>query len=201
MTQDSSAETPLADAIRRFQQGRDRDAAFRVVYEAYFQPLVRFFRRKGIRGENAFDLTQETLLRVYKALEEYEDRQRFAAWIYRIATTTYLKHRRRFATAKRSGIEISRDAMENPEPVTAQPEAQLDSLITRERRQALREAVAELPEQMRDCLTLRLYHQLPYRDIAAIKKLSVETVKAHLFRARKRLHEVLEPGSDDLQDR
>lgn len=193
----SPAEDPLSVAIRRFQQGTDREASFRVVYEAYFPPLTRFFRRKGVGTEDAFDLTQETLIRIYKGLDEYEDRQRFAAWVFRIATTTYLKHRRRFATAKRSAIEVSRDAMENPEPMTAAPERQLDSLIARERRQALRKEIDEMPEQMRDCLILRLYHELAYREIAAIKKISVETVKAHLFRARKRLRENLEPGSED----
>ena len=189
------AENPLTAAIRRFQAGTDREASFRLVYETYFQPLVRFFRRRGVETEDAFDLTQETLIRIYKGLDAYEDRQRFAGWVFRIATTTYLKHRRRFATAKRSAIEISRDAMEHPEPLTAQPHRQLDSLITREQRQALRREVAELPEQMRDCLVLRLYHGLAYREIAEIKKVSVETVKAHLFRARKRLRETL--GSED----
>lgn len=191
----SPEEAPLAAAIRRFQEGTDREASFRLVYETYFQPLVRFFRRKGVDTEDAFDLTQETLLRIYKGLDEYEDRQRFAAWVFRIATTTFLKHRRRFATAKRSAIEISRDAMEHPEPLSAQPDRQLDTLIDGERRQALRREVAELPDQMRDCLVLRLYHGLAYREIAKIKQVSVETVKAHLFRARKRLRETL--GSED----
>jgi RNA polymerase sigma-70 factor (ECF subfamily) len=44
---------------------------------------------------------------------------------------------------------------------------------------------------MRQCLTLRLYHQLAYQEIAVVMKLSIETVKAHLFRARKKLQERL----------
>jgi RNA polymerase sigma factor (sigma-70 family) len=65
----------------------------------------------------------------------------------------------------------------------------------------LRAAVAELPEQMRDCLTLRLYHQLSYNEIAVIKKISVETVKAHLFRAKKKLQEKLADFAlSDLED-
>jgi RNA polymerase sigma-70 factor (ECF subfamily) len=61
--------------------------------------------------------------------------------------------------------------------------------------------VAELPEQMRDCLTLRLYHQLSYQEIATLKRISVETVKAHLFRARKKLQERLADFTlDDPED-
>jgi RNA polymerase sigma-70 factor (ECF subfamily) len=81
--------------------------------------------------------------------------------------------------------------MEHPEATLAVPGRQLDDLLDEEQRRALRAAVAELPEQMRDCLTLRLYHQRSYNEIAVIKKISVETVKAHLFRAREKLREKL----------
>lgn len=185
----------VARAVRRFQAGDDPEAAFRVIYETFFPPLVRFFLRKRVESEDAFDLTQETLIGIYKGLKGYEDRQRFAAWVYRVATTTFLKHLRRAGTAKRAAIEVSRDAMENPEPTAVTPADQLDGLVADERRRALRTAVASLPDQMRDCLVLRLYHQLAYREIAVIKKLSVETVKAHLFRARKKLEEELGAGA------
>ena len=196
----AAPEGAVAAAVRRFQAGEDRESSFRLIYDTYFPPLVRFFTRKGASNEDAVDLTQETLIGIYKGLEEYEDQQRFAAWVFRIATTTFLKHLRRGATAKRSAVEISRDAMDNPDTVTAAPGRQLDRLISQERREALREGIAELPEQMRDCLVLRLHHQLPYREIAVIKKLSVETVKAHLFRARKKLRERLGPdGGEALE--
>jgi RNA polymerase sigma-70 factor (ECF subfamily) len=81
--------------------------------------------------------------------------------------------------------------MEDPEATLAIPETQLENLLAAEKRQALAAAVAALPEQMRDCLTLRLHHQLAYKEIAVIKKLSIETVKAHLFRARKKLEDEL----------
>lgn len=184
-------EGPVGDAVRRFQQGIDRDGAFRFLYETYFPAVQRFFARKGLAAEDCLDLTQETFLGIYKGLDAYEHRQRFAAWLYRVATTTYLKRRRQETTGKRSAVEVSRDAMENPEPTLATPSRQLKGLLDQERRKTLATAVRELPEQMRDCLTLRLYHQLAYREIAVIKKLSIQTVKAHLFRARKKLKEEL----------
>lgn len=189
-----AAEDRIARAIRRFQRGDDREGAFRLLYETYFHPVRRFFARKGLLPDECLDLTQDTFLGIYRGLKGYEDRQRFAAWLYRVATTTHLKWLRRAATAKRSAVEVSRDAMEQPESTMAVPEAQLDGMLDRERRRALRTAVAELPEQMRDCLTLRLYHQLAYQEIATVKKISVETVKAHLFRARKKLQETLADG-------
>lgn len=191
---DDRGEERIRRAVESFQLGRDREAAFRVLYETYFPALLRFFARKGFDPDERLDLTQETFLRVYKGLNGYEHRRRFAGWLYTVAKTTHLKRRRRAAAAKRSAIEVSRDAMPHPDPTLAVPERQLDGMLDDERRRALRAAVDELPEQMRDCLMLRLYHQLTYREIATVKKLSTETVKAHLFRARKKLEERL--GSD-----
>lgn len=187
------APTRIAQAVRRFQEGSgaERERAFQLLYETYFRAIQRYFARRGLSADDGLDLTQETFLGIYKGLETYEHRQRFEAWLYRVAQTTYLKWRRRAATAKRSGVEISRDAMDNPETIASSPGRQLGRILDKERLKALRAAVEDLPEQMRDCLTLRLYHDLAYREIAVVKKISIETVKAHLFRARKRLQERL----------
>ena len=178
-------------AIRRFQEGIDRQGSFRFLYETYFRAIERFFARKGLAPEDCLDLTQETFLGIYKGLAAYEHRQQFSAWLYRVATTTLLKRHRAAVATKRAMVEVSRDGMENPESTLAVPGPQLDGLLEQERWQALRVAVGELPEQMRDCLTMRLYHQLSYQEIAIVKKISIETVKAHLFRARKKLKEEL----------
>jgi RNA polymerase sigma-70 factor (ECF subfamily) len=181
----------VEQAVHRFQADDDRPGAFRFLYETYFRAIERYFARKGLPPEDCLDLTQETFLGIYKGLDGYEHRERFAGWLYRVATTTYLKRRRTAAAAKRAVVEVSRDGMEQPEATLAVPGRQLDGLLDEERWRALRAAVAELPEQMRDCLTLRLYHQLSYSEIATVKKISIETVKAHLFRARKKLQEQL----------
>jgi RNA polymerase sigma-70 factor, ECF subfamily len=191
----------VEQAVLRFQQGQDRPGAFRVLYETYFHAIERFFARKGLSPDDCLDLTQETFLGIYRGLDAYENRRRFAAWLYRAATTTYLKRLRSAGTAKRAAVEVSRDGMENPEANLAVPGRQLSGLLDEERSRALRSAVAELPEQMRDCLTLRLHQQLSYNEIAVLKKISVETVKAHLFRARKKLQEKLAGFSlGDLED-
>lgn len=191
----------VEQAVRRFQAGENRQEAFRFLYETYFRAIERFFSRKGLPPEDCLDLTQETFLGIYKGLDGYESRQRFTGWLYRVATTTYLKRLRTAATAKRAVVEVSRDGMEHPEATLAVPGPQLDGLLDEERWRALRAAVAELPEQMRDCLTLRLYHQLSYAEIATVKKISIETVKAHLFRARQKLRQTLADFAlEDLEE-
>jgi RNA polymerase sigma-70 factor, ECF subfamily len=200
-TAGSTGSDLVEQAVRRFQEGKDREGAFRFLYETYYPTIVGFFRRKGLPPEDCLDLTQETFLGIYKGLDGYEHRERFVAWLYRIVRNTYLKRWRKGSAAKRAVVEVSRDGMENPDPTLAVPGRQLDDLLDEERRRALRSAVAELPEQMRECVTLRYYQQLSYNEIATVKKISVETVKAHLFRARKKLAEELSDFDlGDLED-
>lgn len=189
--QETAAARRVTEAIRDFQSGRDREASFRLLFTRYHPPLKAFFRRKGCSPEECLDLTQETLFGIYRALEGYRHEHRFEAWLYRVATTTFLKKLRSSAAAKRSALEVPQEEVVRPRGGLVTGAGQLDGLIDDERRQALAAAVRELPEQMRRCLALRLYQELSYREIAIAMRLSVETVKAHLARARRRLRDHL----------
>lgn len=188
----------LDRAVRQLVAGVDRETHFRTVYEGYSSALRAFFARKGCSPEECLDLTQETFLGIYRGLRGYDHQGRFEGWIYRIATTTYLKRLRSRSTAKRWGRDVSLDELEQSERAPTLPGRQLDALLLDERRRTIEEAVSELPPQMRKCLTLRLYHELTYQEIAVVLKLKIDTVKAHLFQARRKLREKL--GSDALGD-
>jgi RNA polymerase sigma-70 factor (ECF subfamily) len=189
-----SANPEVRAAVGAFQAGEDREAAFRSLFDAFYRPLLRFFARKGFGPEDCRDLTQETLLGIYHGLDGYRRDARFESWLYRIATTTYLKRRRAEHAAMRSGEEVSTD--DDAKPLTlGKPAAQLDTVLERERADQLAAAIAELPEQMRKVLLMRLHRQLSYKEIATVLRVSTETVKAHLFQARKRLKERLGEGA------
>lgn len=178
-------------AIAAFQSGVDRDAAFRLLFDAYYRPLQRFFARKGLAPEVCLDLTQETFLGIYQGLGSYRPEARFEAWLYRIATTTHLKWLRARSAEKRTGEELP--AEETGEvAVGLQVEGrQLAEILSDEQQRALRQAVGGLPAQMRRCLSLRLFHEMSYQEIAAVLKISIETVKAHLFQGRQKLRQEL----------
>ena len=195
----------IALAIRSFQAGEGREAAFRLLYETYFPALRRYFLRRGLAADDALDLTQETFFGIYRGLEGYEERQRFAAWLYRVAETRYLKWVRSGAAAKRAAVTVASEEVGELTAPAAAEQGQLSGVLLEERRRAVSEAVSELPEQMRQCLALRLGQELSYREIAVVKRISVETVKAHLARAKRKLTEKLrdfdwgrlEDGEDD----
>ena len=165
----------------------DPEDGFRLLFEAYYRPLLAFFGRKGMAPADAADLTQETFLGIYKGLKDLRRESRFEPWLYRIATTVYLKRLRSGSAAKRAGIERPHNETTMSHPATQEQPRQYGDVLVDERRRALRGAIRELPDQMRRCLTLRIYHEYSYREIAALLRIRTDTVKAHLFQARARL--------------
>ena len=187
-------------ALALIRSGSDPERGFRLLFECYHRPLLRFFARKGMAPADAADLTQETFLGIYRGLKGLQRESRFEPWLYRIATTAHLKRLRSGSTAKRRGIEIPHDEMLMTHPATTRPAGQLDELLAGERRQELRRAIRELPDQMRRCMTLRIYQDRSYREIAALLRIRIDTVKAHLFQARSRLRDRVSARSLELLD-
>ncbi len=180
-------------AIADFQRGVDRERNFRFLFDIFYDPTRYFLARRVSSHEDCLDLTQETFLRVYKGLEGYRGEAQFGTWVFRIAFNTYLKWLRRARTDDKGpeavkGAEELEGAWEDDQMVAvSSEESPLDSALQSERRMVLRRAIEELPEQMRRCTELRIYHDLSYREIAVVLRRSIETVKVHLFQARKKL--------------
>lgn len=195
---DPAAASAALPWVEDLLAGRRPERAFRELFEMYNRPVWRFFARRGFPPEDCHDLTQETFVRVYSGISSFRGEARFETWLFSIATNTYRKALRYDGAEKRAGhevpleepeggvrseVEVSREGASAP----GEGAAPLESILEEERRLALRQAVTGLPDQMRRCVVLRIYQDMPYREIADALQVSIETVKAHLFQARKRL--------------
>ena len=178
--------------------------AFRALFERHYQGVHRYFEKRAFSADEALDLTQEVFLRAYRGWASFRGEASTATWIYSIAANTFYKEVRRRAADKRSAHEVSLstpvgDSLEQLAEAI-EDEANLDPLdeaMRRERLQKLAREVASLPEQMRTCLDLRLREGSSYKEIAVVLQISPQTVKAHLFQARKRLRMGLEATPDE----
>lgn len=183
----AAAEEILAE----IQAGAPSEGRFRRLFDLYYQPLCRFFARRGFSPEDCRDLTQEAFLGIYSGIGSFRREAGFETWMWKIATNAYRKRRRWRAAAKRAGPEVPlEETVEAAEAPAPSPSSE-DGVLERERAGLLAEAIRGLPDQMRKCLMLRVYQDLKYREIAVMMGLSTETVKAHLFQARRRLQEEL----------
>jgi RNA polymerase sigma-70 factor, ECF subfamily len=172
------------------------EPGFQELFHRYFQPVHSFFRNQGFSRDDSFDLTQETFLRVYKSIGSFRHEATFKTWLFQIATNLWRNELRRRAAGKRDAQEVSLDGPAAPgdeEEMTAAdlaPDAApgpLQGVLAEERLKLLREALEELPPQMRRCVLLRVDRELKYREIADLLQLSIETVKSQIHQARERL--------------
>ena len=193
-------EPKLERVVEELQAGVATDENFRRLFVHFWPPLDRFFARCGIPAEERGDLTQETFLRIYDSIVAFRREARFETWVFTIATNVYRTHLRNRLAGKRSAREVS---LAEPEPESGSVLAELiaddsmelkgpeDRLLRSERIRGLLDAMEDLPGRMRKCLILRSFQSLTYEEIAAVMRLSTETVRSHLFQARRRLKELL----------
>lgn len=183
--------------IEQIQAGTDVDENSGKLFNLHHKRVIRFFRNRGFSEEDSRDLTQEVFSRVFNAIDTFRQESRFERWLFEIALNLYRNKLRSLRAEKRDAPEVSIDETpeddSNPgsrEPISKEKDA-LNEIIERERRLALRRGFQELPDQMRKCCELRYVHELKYHEIATVMKISIETVKAHLHQARKRLMDKL----------
>lgn len=192
---------PIQGLIEQLQSGSSRDEAFRHLFDLYAPRLYHFFTRRGFPHQECLDLTQETFLGIYRGMETYRRDASFETWLFKIATNAYRKRLRWRAAGKRGAEEVPLEDKNEGGPLeriaAADAPAPGEEVLRKERSRLLRQAIDRLPEQMRKCLVLRIDQELRYKEIAVLLRLSPETVKVHLFQARKRLQEELGPYFQD----
>ena len=142
---------------------------------------------------DAVDVAQETFVRVYQNRAKFNPRQKFSIWLYAIASNL-VRDRYRWRTRH---PQVSPDA-ENGETGNDFGERLADekltpskSLHSDERAEAVRKAVADLPEELRTPLILAEYEDRSQSEIGEILGCSAKAVETRIYRARKQLRETL----------
>ncbi len=188
--------------VHELQSGNDTEESARKLFHCYYKPVAYFFRKRGVSSEGCRDLTQETFLKAFESLGSFQHDSSFDTWLYTIAGNVWKNRLRGGATQKRSGHEIPIDTetgYEIEDPSVSDPEAEvLEAERVRTRRHALRQALQELPPQMRRVFLLRYERGLKYREIAELLNIDINTVKSSLHTARKRLTATVGEGFPEL---
>ena len=189
----------IVRAVRDFQRGADREKNFEIVFRHFRPRIERFLAPRVFSPEERLDLTQAVFLRIYKGLEGYRGEGSLEGWVLHIAFNVFRNWRDHQPGGRHAVPEIPFEETPGaPEPspaaqfsspsATASP---LDRVVRRERLEALRQAIGELPPKQRLCVEMRVYQERSMQEIAAALRISPETVKAHLFQARQRLWDKL----------
>lgn len=159
-----------------------------------FERLVRQYERLVLHIVNPMigntadreDLCQEIFIKVYQRLHGFEFRSRLSTWIGTIAwnaCVNFLQKKRPLTVGDLFAADetLSPDSPPTPE----------DLLIKKQEAKHLTAAIEQLPVAQKTVLLLFHHDDLGLEEIAQILGIPVNTVKSHLFRARKNLKAIL----------
>jgi RNA polymerase sigma-70 factor, ECF subfamily len=148
--------------------------------DAYQREIYRYALHLTRNPADADDLYQDTFLKAYKAYDRLDASANCRAWLYKIATNTFLSAKRK-ANRERpldteTDGEIAAATIDQPASLDAR-----DLLVEVER------FIASLPEKQRVALVLRKYHEFDYRQIGEALKCSDEAARANVYEALRKL--------------
>jgi RNA polymerase sigma-70 factor (ECF subfamily) len=158
-----------------------------ISFQSDILPLKNELFRMALRitqnREEAEDVVQETMIKVWNRREQWSQLESIEAFCLTICRNLALDKMRRMDNQAQS-LDDDIDPLDqshgaNPEQVA----------IQNDRTQMVRQIIDELPERLRTCMQLRDIEGKSYRDIAAILDITEQQVKVNIFRARQAVRE------------
>jgi RNA polymerase sigma-70 factor (ECF subfamily) len=186
MGMDSSASQEPSDAglVRRVQAG-DRTAFDLLIQRHQRRAVAVAFRLLG-NTQDALDVAQDAFLKGFMSIQTLQNPASYVGWQMRIVSNLSLNFRR----GRKGKSSLPLDEL----LVAEEPAAGGDPIRNvqgSEMEGRIRNALAQLPEKQRLAMVLFTIEGLPQKEVAEAIECSVESVKWHVFQARKKLKELL----------
>ena len=184
--------THEADALDQADMARlaaGHEAALSALMERHAGALFGFLCR-FVRDEDAAnDLAQETFFRVYQHRAGFRPEQKFSTWLFTIGGNLARNHLRSRARRPEVPLETSGDddrpGVGDTLPATGKsPDEQAECA---EKQAAVRDAVADLPDDLREAIVLCELEDRSLAEAAGILATTVKAVESRLYRARQQL--------------
>lgn len=164
------------------QNLEERD--FGELYDEYFDRVNRYLRCRANNVWDADDLTTTVFLKALEKFHQYDRRNPFASWIFRIAHNTFIDYLRK---KKEYPLEPTSWVFEESDE-TWQPERQV---LDKEQIEFLHEKLSRLTGDQRDVLTLRYFADLKISQVAEVLGKSESAIKMIAFRGMKQLQQLV----------
>ena len=186
--------------VERAQKGEHK--AFELLVVKYQRRLNRLISRFIKDEHEVHDVTQEALIKAYRALPNFRGESAFYTGLYRIAINTA----KNFLITSGKRVMLQSDVANDEGEfldITEQvadyhtPEAEM---VNREILETVEAAVSRLPEDLRKAITLREMDGYSYEEIAQIMDCPIGTVRSRIFRAREVIAKDLRPLLDTSED-
>lgn len=178
---------------------RNNPEAFAKIMHKYYPLMERYIHRiAGSFYLEVDDLLQNTFIKVYQNLNEFDHSLSFSSWIYRITHNEVIDYIRKSKNRPRVFRSI-----EEEEQMMNMPDEGADSSIDTEKRMIrdrILRALSEVGEKYRGVLVLRYLENKDYNEISDILKLPIGTVSTLLYRAKKEFKEIAIRNNLNIKD-
>ena len=175
MTKQYDEEQILDMLMEPGQQRR----AFGMIVQLYTEPLYWKIRRIVLDHDDANDVLQNTFMKAWNSIKDFQNKSKLSTWLYRIAINESLDHLRR------QQHKVSADA-----DLAVANRLMADDYFDGDEAQALlQEAIASLPEVQRTVFTLRYFDEMKYSELSKLMGTSEGALKASYHIAVKKISE------------
>ncbi len=156
------------------------ERGFRLLMSQYRERLYWHIRRLVLVHEDADDVLQNTFIKIYRGILQFEGKSKLYTWLYRIATNEALTHLQSRARHSTSSFDDTSALLCNR--LRADEWFDGDEIQVR-----LQKAITQLPDKQRIVFNLRYYDEMPYEEMAGMLDTSVGALKASFHHATKKI--------------
>ena len=189
-------DTTESDALDRADMARlaaGHDAALNDLMARHATPVFRLLCRMLNNEDDANDLAQETFVRVFQARASFDTNKKFATWLFTIAANLARNQIRWRTRHPNVSLDAETNASEQPlsSTLASTRPTPKEQVLSAERATAIRNAVSNLPEDMREAIVLCEWEEHSLAEAAVILEATPKAVESRLYRARQILREKL----------
>ncbi len=165
------------------RSGKGDAEAFKELIELYRRRLYSYLIKLSGNRMTADDIFQETLIKVWKNIKRYDERQKFGSWLFSIAHNCSIDYLRKKKLSEATFTELKEESALSNEAH--------ELFTTKEFRERLDMELSRLPFKQRQVFFLRQFGELSFKEIADITKEPINTVLSHMHYAVTKLRTAL----------
>jgi RNA polymerase sigma-70 factor, ECF subfamily len=159
---------------------------FSCLYQRYEPELIRYIRRiSGLDAEEAQDILQESFIKIWRNLNDFDPGLKLSTWIYRVVhneTVSFIRKKKSYGKDKTIDYEILRNILSEDIDNQQENEQKIVSTL---------EFLEQLPFKYKEVLVLKFLENRSYEEISDILKIPEGTVAIRISRGKKIFHKLL----------
>lgn len=170
--------------LQQFRSEHSKEAGYTAIIKKYQEKLYWHIRRMVVEHEDANDVLQNVLIKVWNGLANFREDSRLYTWLYRIATNeslSFLEQKKRKASVSFSDVE---EGLSNS--IRADKDFDASKMEWK-----LQLAIQQLPEKQRVVFNMRYYDEMPYQEMAQVLDTSEGALKASYHHAVKKIEDFI----------